>query len=291
VTMSDLKKAHKYFTQAYEIRKTNSDDDQLLAETQHSLGVLSRKRGELDAAQEFLLAALDTRRKYDNVLEAGETLLEIGNVYRLQKDPESALSIYEKGLEVVDMESILAARIRFAFGHAVLSNGHHLDALHWYSRVREKYLAEFGRDDRRTGSTSRSLGLAHFLLSQADESLVHLNEFVRVCEHQEKDDASETVDYAMAVLLLGDIHSSKGKLEQATNVWTVAKEVCDDNGFESNYPEFYAIIGRRLERDGGAAVSGKKSSFFRRGSGEGDGLKTDPEDIQVLENLFFMDDY
>ena len=283
LSQENLDKAYDYYSQACEMRKSESDKLSL-AETQHCLGVVARKRGELETAQELLLEALEIRRTSEDARKTGETLLEIGNIYRLQRELDGAISIYEKGLEVVDEDDELAVSLDFALGHASLANGDHPDALERYTRVREKRVAVFGRDDMRTGVTCRSLGLAHFLLNQAEDSLVHFNEFVRVCEHQ-GEDASETIDYAMAVLLLGDIHVCKGNKDQARSVWGVAQEVCEDNGFEKSHPDFVDLISRRLERNG----KGKKG-FFRRGSKDDDALVTDAKDVKVLQSLVFLDD-
>ena len=282
----EMDKAHDYYAKAYELRK-ESNDTVVLAETQHSFGVLARKRGELQLALELLLAALESRRSADNVYRSCETLLEIGNIYRLQQDNESARSIYEKGLELVgeDDADDMATRLNLAVGHLSVSAGDYTDALNRYTRVHELRRAARGRDDMLTGYASRSLGLVNFLMRQGDEAMVHLNEFVRVCEQQEAD-VCESMDYATAVLLLGDIHNSKGNKDQAKMVWIVSREVCADNGFDNTLPDFVVMIERRLQDDGTKTNMG----LFSRLGRLGDGLKLEPEEQKTLENLVFLDE-
>ncbi|GAX13415.1 hypothetical protein FisN_34Lh014 [Fistulifera solaris] len=274
------------FTKAYAIRKVHNQDS-LIAETSHFLGVLARRRRDRNLALEYLTSALEVRKGYDKAEETCLTLFEIGNLYRMQLEYDSAISVYEKGLELIDKNSEMAKRIENAKGHAMVGKGDFEDSLSMFNKFRETRLERFGRDHILTGNTSRSLGLVHFLLNHVDEALVHLNEFVRVCELQEDEDTSETIDYAMAVFLLGELHHHKGKTDQAEEVWTVSKEVCEDNGFDRIYPEFFAIISRRLEQ--GAEAKPKSAGIFSRLTGEAQ-ILTDPDERRVLQQIAFMDD-
>ncbi|GAX28804.1 hypothetical protein FisN_34Hh014 [Fistulifera solaris] len=278
--------AEGHFTKAYAIRKVHNQDS-LIAETSHFLGVLARMRRDQNLALEYLTSALEVRKGYDKAGETCLTLFEIGNVYRMQWEYDSAISVYDKGLEMIDKSSEMAGRIENAKGHVMVGKGDLEDSLSMFSKFRETRLERFGRDHILTGNTSRSLGLVHFLLNHVDEALVHLNEFVRVCELQEDEDTSETIDYAMAVFLLGELHHHKGKTDQAEEVWTVSKEVCEDNGFDAVYPEFFAMVSRRLEP--GAEAKPKSTGLFSRLTGEAQ-ILTDPDERRVLQQIAFMDD-
>lgn len=288
----DLEKAEQHFSKAYAIRKMHFDKMQL-AETAHSLALLARTRGDMETAQELFLDALDIRRSHDNVKSTAETLFEIGNLYRLQRDHESAASIYEKGLEILDDNDELAKDIQFAAGHVKVAQGDYPEALILFKRVRDFRMPIYGRDHIKTGNTSRSLGLAHFLLNNIEESIVHLNEFVRVYEQQD-DDADETIDYVLAILLLGDIQNSKGNSDQANNLWSVAKEVCEDNDFVERYPDFVALVNRRLEhggdsKDHNGSQNGGFFSVLKGLTGDKIQLMSNREERIVIEQLVFLD--
>ncbi len=278
--------AEGHFTKAYAIRKVHNQD-LLIAQTSHFLGVLARMRRDQNLALEYLTSALEVRKGYDKAEETCLTLFEIGNVYRMQLECDSAISVYEKGLELINKGSEMAGRIENAMGHVLVGKGDLEESLNMFSKFRETRLERFGRDHILTGNTSRSLGLVHFLLNHVDEALVHLNEFVRVCELQEDEDTGETIDYAMAVFLLGELHHHKGKTDQAEEVWTVSKEVCEDNGFDAVYPEFFAMVNRRLEQ--GAEAKPKGTGLFSRLTGEAQ-ILTDPDERRVLQQIAFMDD-
>lgn len=281
-----IDEAEGHFTKAFAIRKVHNQEV-VLAETSHFLGVLARKRRDLNLAHEYLTSALEIRKIHQNAEETGVTLLEIGNVYRMQSDYDSALSVYEKGIEMIDESTDLSQRIDNARGHALVGKGNFEQSLLTFNKFRESRLELYGRDHLFTGVTSRSLGLVYFLLNHVDEALVHLNEFVRVCELQEDEETSETIDYAMAVFLLGELHLHKGKADQAEAVWTVSKEVCEDNGFDKIYPEFFAMVSSRLEE--GFEAKPKGTGLFSRLTGDAS-IMSDPEERRILQQIAFMDD-
>jgi tetratricopeptide (TPR) repeat protein len=252
---------------------------------------VQRRQGELDSAQELLFTALDIRRELkDSNQQTGETLLEIGHIYRLKNDMESAESIYEKGLEVIDEMDEVAGDTIFALAQIQVTKSEYQEAFARFERVRDFRVSKYGRDSMKTGCTSRSLGQVQFLRNDQDQAMVHLNEFVRVYELQDED-ASETVDYAMAVFLLGEIHNKRNNAEQAENLWTIAKEVCDDNDFDKQVPEFVAMVNRRLEGAGDPNEK-KGGGFLSKLAGiSNTGLLPDPEERKVVENLIFVDDY
>jgi len=295
----DFNRALEFHTKALEALKRCDGDPAALATSTHMLGVLARRTGDLEEAQEYFFSALDTRRIIEDNVATASTLLEIGNVYRLLSDFESADSVYEKGLEILLGTDPLYHDLVFAKAHILLFQSDYQNALARFVQVREARISSYGRDHMKTGVTSRSLGLVQFLVNHIDEAMVHLNEFVRVYELQDEN-ANETIDYAMSVLLLGDMHSIKGNRDQAENLWSVALEVCEDNGFAKSSMDFVDIVnsrnnktlppGNNGSKDGECGRGGLFSRLAGRSIDETE-LLTDANERKVLESLVFVDDY
>jgi tetratricopeptide (TPR) repeat protein len=231
VLQNDLDKASEFYAAALRIRRLDSDERNL-AETLHCMGVLARKQTQLDVASDCLMEALKIRQRLENGREAGETLLEFGHIQRLQGETEDAISLYEKSLEVLDRNDDIRGCAYLSLGHANMSEKLDRIALSYYEQALEVRRAAYGKNNIKTGNVSRSLGVIKYLLNNGDESLVHLNEFVRVIELNDDEDNAEEcndIDYLIAVLLMFDIHRANGRMEQAKNLIEVAQDVCEES--------------------------------------------------------------
>jgi tetratricopeptide (TPR) repeat protein len=297
VKQKDLDGARAYYSEALRIRRLNFNE-QLVAETLHSLGVLSRKREEYGAALELFDDADEIWKQCSNMPEYGRTLLEIGNTYRVQNQPADATSIYKKGLEVLGENDEVRGSFCLALGHLALSSDADEEALQCYKDAHQIRLACYGKDDMYTGNASRSLGIVKYLLNKGGESMAHLNEFVRVCELKGGSN-NNSRDYVLAVMLLGDIYKTRGRLDQAKNVWSVAREVCDDNKhIGSEVPAMEAMIDRRLFGTDQAhtskrtALLGRLEEFGRLGeeAAPAEDLLPESQDVEIFRQIMFMDD-
>jgi tetratricopeptide (TPR) repeat protein len=228
VKLNDLDGAGKHYSEALRIRRLNFNEN-LLAETLRSLGVLSRTRGDIEGAQELLQESLELWKKHGDKAECARTILEVGCCCRLEEQTGDATSVYEKALETLDESDNFRGIVYLALGHVSLSCGEDTEAVQYYERGYELLLACYGADDMKTGNASRCLGLAKYLLNEGDEAMAHLHEFIRVCE-MNGEKYSTRIDYFVLVLmLLGDIYDGKEDIEQATKVWSVAREICQEN--------------------------------------------------------------
>jgi tetratricopeptide (TPR) repeat protein len=261
----------------------------------HSIGVLTRKKGNLEPAREPLLSALEIRKKLDNDRETGQTLLELGNIFRLQADADSAMSLYEKCLEVLDEKDDVRGCVYLAMGHLRLSAKEDQGALHCYERARDIRMAIYGKDNLKTGNASRSLGLVKYLQRSSDEALVHLNEFIRVIElndDENNEEEGDDIDYVLAVMLMSDIHRTNGREEQSRNLIGIAKEVCDEGKQVSHeLPALADMVRRRVaapEEAPAAKASG--GGFLKRLKDPGSGQAMSAEEENVLRNIVFIDD-
>lgn len=291
---ASLEKAHGYYTEALRIRRMNFDEP-LLAESLHSLGVVNRKRGDYKAANTLLAEALEIRKKLELSHKAAETLFEFGNLHRAQRETEDALSLYEKSLELLDKNGELHGSVLLAIGHIRLSLGDYPNALEYYEGAREIRLRVYGKDDIKAGNTSRSLALVKYLLTKGEEALVHLNDFVRICEDNAGPYTS-SVDYALVALLLGDVYQARDMTERAQNAWCVAKEVFyKSKETDSSRESLVAMIDGRLEGVNVDPAKGNWGSARLRPAEE----ETEPEavslhvdtwDAKMLQKVFFIDD-
>jgi tetratricopeptide (TPR) repeat protein len=303
-TQGDLLTAFTYYGEALRIRRLN-DDERLVAETLHSIGVLTRRRKTAEEARQPLLDALDIRRKLKNGRETGETLFEIGNTFRLQMETEEAVSLYQKSLEILSVkDKDIRANVFLALGHAYLTLKKDPDALSCYEQALEIRLAAYGKNSMKTGNIARSIGLCKYLMNLGDEAMVFLNEFIRVIElndEEEHEEEGEDIDYIVAVLLMFDVHLAKKKNEQASTLLGVAKEVCSESeDVRTGAPGLIHMIDRRDKKinSGNPSNAGgeRRSLLMRAGSllnlkeEAGVQLVIAPEDESILRQIIFIDD-
>lgn len=277
----ELEMAIEYYSEALRIRRMGFDA-KLEAESLHCLGVMTRRQGEAQLAKHFLEDALEIRRKHPDISgrDTAETLLDIGNCCRVLFEPKDAIRLFEQALEVLPEGDEFFGTVYLAIGHVKLFFGQFSEAIEFYEKSRDIILDAFGKDDMQTGYTSRSLGIAKYLSNRGEEALVHLNEFVRVCELSDGDEGSDSIDYVVAVMLLGDIYTANRKMEQARNVYLVAGEILDDNeGLQEEVEGLHEMIGLRL---GANPRNQKGSPTFA--------LDLDPSDVEVIQKIIFLDE-
>lgn len=283
VAQKDLDKAFDYYSQALTIRRMSFDDTRV-AETLHSLGILSRKRGELERAEKYLLDALDIWKRNKIARDFCESMLELGNIYRLRYQLVKASEIYAESLEKVGEQDTLYGNIQLAMGHAKLAQGDYAGSLNIYEVALSCRVAAYGNNDLRTGNVSRTMGLATFLMYSVDEALNHLNEFVRVCDNVR---ASESLDFALTQLLLGDIFDVQGQYDGAKAAWERAKGIC--NGSKMPTEAMPGLILPMLDRR--LVVGGAGTGYLSRTKEAFRSEIRDPDDEEsVLQKILFVDD-
>jgi tetratricopeptide (TPR) repeat protein len=269
-------------------------DKRELAETLHSIGVLTRKRKNLEAAREPLLDALEIRRNLTNGRETGQTLLEIGNIFRLQSDFESAVSLYDKSLEVLDEKDDIRGSVHLALGHAMLSSNRDRDAIRNYDRALQIRVAAYGKDNLKTGNVSRSLGLAKYLLNQTSASLLHLNEFMRVIELNDEEDneeEGEDVDYVLTIILMFDIYRASNNSDRAKSLIQIAKEVCDESEeLREELPALVEMTERRFKLSQETTRSSGLLSRLNLSEEAEANVEIDPKEAEILRQIAFIDD-
>jgi tetratricopeptide (TPR) repeat protein len=297
IKANDLEKAEKHYSEALRIRRLNFNDN-LVAETLRSLGVLSRLRGDIEGAQELLLDAIDIWKKHGDRTECGKTILEIGCCYRLDEQLEEATGIYNQALETLDENDNFRGTVYLALGHVCLSCGEDNEAVQHYERGYELLLACYGADDMKTGNASRSLGIAKYLLNEGDEAMSYLHEFVRVCE-MNGEKYNTRIDYfVLTLMLLGDIYKAKEDIEEASKVWSVAKEICQENkrvGVE--VPPLADMVDRRLkdtifESANGISLFPRLEAivYLVEDTASCGDLSSEPADVDVYRRILFIDE-
>jgi tetratricopeptide (TPR) repeat protein len=299
VKLNDLDGAGEHYSEALRIRKLNFDE-RLVAETLRSLGVLSRSRGDIVGAQELLQDALELWKKHGDKAECARTTLEIGCCYRLEEQSVDATSIYKQALESLDESDNFRGIVYLALGHVCLSSGEYTDAVQYYEHGYELLLACYGADDIKTGNASRSLGLAKFLSNEGDEAMSYLHEFVRVCETNGEKYSTRIDYFVLTLMLLGDIYEAKEEIEEASKVWSVAREIYKENKLVgAEVPALVGMVDRRLVFDTDPFSSPNGTGLFPRlqaisqlmeeAAPCGD-LSSEPEDVDVYRRILFIDD-
>lgn len=267
-----------YLSEALKIRKTQQDSE-LLAETLFSYGMLARKRGQLDDAEQSLTEAIGLTEKMEgNEEEIVVMRMELGNILRLQGKLEESIELFVVTLKSELNDKLREGNLHMCLGHARLSSGLYDDAVANYQEALAIRTRDLGKDDMRTANSARSLAFVKFLLGRVDESLVLLKEFVRVCALS-KETSSANPDAALTKLLVGDILESSGKTDQARASWNHAKSICESISGSTFAEQLLSIVCRRLDT-GTSYLSLREIN---------DSASLDSETV-AFHNLFFMED-
>ena len=130
--------ANECYLEALDIRKRKfGPEHQQVGETLYAVGIVSRKRGYFEGARNQLQLAVDIQKRLQLAQETCNTLVELGTVYRLLKDPDSALSCYDRCITILDTEVIkgdLFGKVYLELGHAKLTKRDFADAMGCYER-------------------------------------------------------------------------------------------------------------------------------------------------------------
>ncbi len=123
--VGNLDSAYEYNLRALEIGKSIlEEDDPQLGRMFHRIGVTCRKRDDFDKTRDYLQEALTIFKSNERARETCLVLMELGNVYRLMKDPDTAMMCYERCFTFIhdakDDPDIMGS-LYLAFGHARLS--------------------------------------------------------------------------------------------------------------------------------------------------------------------------
>lgn len=132
----DFDKAYGCCSEALEICKANSEpSNPRLGETLYGIGIISSKRGEYETARGYLQEALNIYKELEQPREIGLCLIELGNVYRVMKDPTTAIVCYERCLTYLDPKEnkdSVFGNLYLSFGHARLNRNEIPQAMECY---------------------------------------------------------------------------------------------------------------------------------------------------------------
>lgn len=121
----NLDSAYANYVRAFEISKANFEaEDPPLGELLFRLGTVCRKMEEFDKTRDYLQEALTIFKTNEMARETCLVLMELGSVYRLMKELDTAMMCYERCFTFVhdtkDDPDILDS-LYLGFGHARLS--------------------------------------------------------------------------------------------------------------------------------------------------------------------------
>jgi tetratricopeptide (TPR) repeat protein len=144
-SQQDFEKAHANYLEALDIRTACRDPEHPeLAETFFLIGVVTRRLNDLEGARDHLLDALNIQKKLELANETCATLIELGTVYRLMKEPDSAISCYERCINLIEPSAgldTLIGRVYLELGHAKLFKNEFVDAMDCYERCKFWWVA------------------------------------------------------------------------------------------------------------------------------------------------------
>jgi tetratricopeptide (TPR) repeat protein len=104
------------------------------------------------------------------------------------------------------------------------------------------------------------MGIVKYLMKRFAEARIYLSDFIRVMDAAKTVDS---VDYVIALELLGELHRAESRYEDAKKLWRKAKSILEQNpSIGEKIPELEELISTRLET-AQAAPTETKSLFSR----------------------------
>ena len=149
-----------------------------------------------------------------------------------------------------------------------------------------------GRNDRSTAMAARSVGVLKYMMNDYETAKVHLDDFVRIMDAHRQ---FETVDYVIAVDLLGEIHRIESRYPEAKKNLTIAKQILERNPqIAAKLPQMLDMVSDRLEV---VSRAPQEKTFFSRFTelarfeDEVSGEKKIEEKLDdLLQEVVFLDD-
>lgn len=262
--MGNFDSAYENNARALDIAKANFEsDDPQLGEIYHRLGITCRKMQEYDKTRNHLQEALTIFKSNEMARETCLVLMALGDVYRLLRDPDTAMMCYERCFTFAHdtkEDPDLMGSLYLGFGHARLSKKLWAGAQECFEKALRNRTERFGKDHESTAKASRSLGIVKYMTNSFAEARIYMEDFVRVME------AKKTVNdipYVLVLELLGEINLTEGRKAEAKVYWTKAKNMVDEfPTIHEKAPTLEDIITHRMQK---AQTQGHQTkSFFSR---------------------------
>lgn len=129
---NNFEKAYENYVQALNVGKAHFEvEHPQLGHMFHRVGSISRKREDFDKAKDFLQDALTIFKSNEMARETCLVLMELGDVYRMMKDHDTAIMCYERCFTFVhdtEEDPLIMGSLYLAFGHARLSKKQLMEA-------------------------------------------------------------------------------------------------------------------------------------------------------------------
>lgn len=296
-------RAYQCFVECLDIRQaTMQEGHPDIARAFHMIGVVARKGGDCERSLHFLLDALHIRKVLKDQGDTVTTLAEIGHVHRQLQDNVSALGCYEKCLEILTdtfgQNDGRLVSIYLPLGHVKKQQGSIDEAKSCFEKALKIGKKQLGDDHSKTGAAFRSLGLTQYDMKNYDEALDYLSCFVKI---QDSNKDKNTVDYILALLLIGDINHYNGMMDEASSAYASANHAfANSKEVSKRYPAFRAILERRLSEQRVKKAPAPPTGLFARITGEfgrlsdevsakADGIQCEPDEVE-LRNSILLDD-
>jgi tetratricopeptide (TPR) repeat protein len=270
--LAALHSGHGYYDKAFEsyslalrICQANFDASHpQIAETLYATGYVARKRCDYESARQHLQDALKIQKQLQLINETCLSLIELGNVHRLVKEPDIAAGCYEKCAQLFDSDEsgdpLIYSSLYLGLGHAKLSLNDIPGAIECFELALRNRIELYGRDHEETSVASRSMGIAKYVAASYAESRIYLSDFVRVMEIKK---SVNRVDYVLAQLLLGQVFETESRNDDAVKSWTKANltlEECPEIG--NSIPGLKDLVQRVINSSQSKQSTGQEQKSF-----------------------------
>ncbi|KAG7342160.1 tetratricopeptide repeat protein [Nitzschia inconspicua] len=260
-------KAVESYTMAIRIMQANFEPyHPQIAELQFEAGVVSRKKGDYESARRHLQDALKIQKSLELVNETSLSLIELGNVHRLLKEPDIAVGCYEKCIDILCSNSddrAIMSNLYLSLGHAKLSLKETADASKSFDRALKNRIELYGRDHAETALASRSMGIVKYMTESFAEARIYLSDYARVMELAK---TVESVDYILVHLLLGQMNRSESLEDDAIRAWEKAGGILSQQpSLGENVPGLKDLVDHVVQSCHSRKMDAREpKSFFSR---------------------------
>lgn len=198
-----------YSNEAYELSAT-LDYPKGKATAQSTIGVIEYRRGNLPAALEAHLRALQLREQIGDENGVGKSYINIGNIYTDQGDADRAMEYYTKALEIFEKndDEERVAMVCLNIGGLYLGQNENEHAKQYCNRTAA--IARNIGDVLLEAQALNNSGVCYQNLSQNDSALICYNSSYKLAES-----AGENTMMIDAGVNIGNLYRYKGEYASA----------------------------------------------------------------------------
>ena len=258
--------ALKSLGESLEIRRKHYGNEHFsVGDTLNMMGFIHSRKGDNENALKCLWDALASRKACNDHAKVASTLQNIGNVHRVRREFNEAITSYEECRRIREEE---LGKDHAKVGETWTMLGHmHADANHvedatrcFHEALRIRELC-YGNEDDKSAVILQKMGALYIKAGDQENGRQCFEDFMRIRRAKKK---SKAEDYATALTIVGNTYAVEGNQDKAEDKWKEALKIYKQLGLGEDHPAVVRV-SKNL-REGQGALSGLRRSaqWFQR---------------------------